>query len=409
MINKQTVRFAQTIMTALAGVALFSACNVEVLQSRNDFTQDQIAASAALPSVARGATKAGVSGIYAMWTLASMIAPAEAIAPGIGALLEVQTLQFANQLNGRNRAAGNRGYEALNLAETVLTRLDAATFSSNSVADMKGKALLRGNLLFIQGMIYGNLARYYARVVEHGTKASLTPDQARAKGIVLLERARAAFRDFAAQPATTAVPYATAGLILVGDDKLINSAVGMLQFDAGNVSAASVLLDAGYMASDAARQATFRQDPNGDFIGHDMWTDFSSGGLRYSPDLINSRLPGDTLRVVGTTAATNPRNWFANNNFEYFWPVVANVPFVSWQEVAMMRAQITTDAAVRAQLVTSVLASFGISVADAARIVGDPAFTNARIARYVYLGKGRAPISGNASLRRWEVPDELTR
>jgi hypothetical protein len=399
----------RTALATLMGTATLSGCTIDVLQSRNDFTEAQVEAAAALPSVARGATKAGVSGIYAMWTVVSMVTPAEAVAPGIGALLEVQTQGFANQLNARNRAAGNRSYEALNLAETVLAQVEAIPLSTNAVADQKGKALLRGNMWFVQGMIYGNLARYYTRVVEHGTKASLTPEQARAKSIALLERARGAFRDLNAQPATPAVPFTTTGLITTGDDKLINSVVGMFQFDAGNTAAAAPLLDGGYVAADAARQATFRQDPNGDFIGHDMWTDFSSGGLRYSPDFIALRLPGDSLRVAGTTAATNPRNWFANNNFEYFWPVVANVPFISWQEVAMMRAQLTTDATARAALVTSVLSSLGMSAADVARVVGDAAFTNARIARYVYLGKGRAPISGTAGFRRWEVPDELTR
>ena len=406
---QQKVRRACAIATTVTVATSLAACNVEVLQSKNDFTRAQIEAAAALPSVARGATKAGVSGLYAMWTVASMLTPAEAVAPGIGALLEVQTLGFANTLNARNRAVGNRTYESLNLAETVLAQLDAASFSTVSVADLKGKALLRGNMLFVQGILYGNLARYYTTVVEHGTNASLTPDAARAKGIALLERARTAFRDFSAQPATPAVPYTTTGLIVIGDDKLINSVVGMLQFDAGNTTAASTLLDGGYIATDAARQATFRQDPNVDFIGHDMWTNFSSGALRYSPDLLTNRLPGDTLRVAGTAAATNPRNWFANNNFEYYWPVSANVPFVSWQEVAMMRAQITSDATTRTQLVTAVLGSYGVSAADVARVTGDAAFTNARIARYVYLGKGRAPISGTTGFKRWETPDELKR
>ena len=388
---------------------LLMGCNIEVLQSKNDFTEAQIEAAAALPSVARGATKAGVSGIYAMWTVAAMLTPAEATAPGLGALLEVQTQGFANRLNARNRAVGNRAYESLNLAQTVLDQLDQVTLSANTVADQKGKALLRGNMLFVQGMVYGNLARYYATIVEAGTRASLTPDQVRAKGIALLEQARTNFLALSAQPPTPAVPFNTAGLITTGDDKLINSAIGMLHFDAGNASAAGPLLNAGYVAADVARQATFRQDPNGDFIGHDMWTDFSSGALRYSADLISQRLPGDSLRVAGTAAATNPRNWFANNNFEYFWPVVANVPFVSWQEVAMMRAQLTSDAAARTTLVSAVLTSFGMSAADVARVVGDPAFTDARISRYASLGKGRSPISRNAAFRRWETPDELQR
>jgi len=400
---------SRSIATLLIGASVLAACNIEVLQSKNDFIEAQIDAAAALPSVARGATKVSVSGLYAMWTLAGVLTPAEAASPGLGALLEVQTTGFANRLNARNRAVGSRSYEALNLSQSVLDQLDNVSLSTNSVADVKGKALLRGNMLFVQGMLYGNLARYYSTVVEAGTRAQLSPEQSRTKAIALLERARTSFRDFNAQPATPAVPFITTGLIVIGDDKLINSVVGMLQFDAGNVAAAGALLDGGYVAADAARQATFRQDPNGDFSGHDMWTDFSSGGLRYSADLIAQRLPGDSLRVAGTAAATNPRNWFANNNFEYFWPVVANVPFVSWQEVAMMRAQITADAAVRSQLVSSVLTSFGISATDVARIVADPAFTNARIARYVYLGKGRAPISGVATFRRWETPDELTR
>ena len=409
MTTLPTVHRAQMISASLVGATLLSACNVEVLQSKNDFTEAQISAAAALPSVARGATKAGVAGIYAMWTVASMIPPADAVAPGIGALLEVQTQGFANSLNARNRAVSNRSYEALNLAETVLRQIDAATFSANPVANAKGRALLRGHLLFVQGMIYGNLSRYYSTIVEHGTKASLTPVQARAKAVALLAQSRTAYRDFNAQPATPAVPFTASGLITTGDDKLINSAIGMFEFDAGNLAAAGPLLDGGYVAADVARQATFRQDPNGDFIGHDMWTDFSSGGLRYSPDFIANRLPGDTLRVLGTTAATNPRNWFANNNFEYYWPVVTNVPFVSWQEVAMMRAQLTTDPAVRVQLVSAVLTSFGMSAADVTRVVGDPAFTNARISRYVYFGKGRAPISAATGFRRWETPDELTR
>jgi len=375
---------SRSIATLLIGASVLAACNIEVLQSKNDFIEAQIDAAAALPSVARGATKVSVSGLYAMWTLAGVLTPAEAASPGLGALLEVQTTGFANRLNARNRAVGSRSYEALNLSQSVLDQLDNVSLSTNSVADVKGKALLRGNMLFVQGMLYGNLARYYSTVVEAGTRAQLSPEQSRTKAIALLERARTSFRDFNAQPATPAVPFITTGLIVIGDDKLINSVVGMLQFDAGNVAAAGALLDGGYVAADAARQATFRQDPNGDFSGHDMWTDFSA-------------------------AATNPRNWFANNNFEYFWPVVANVPFVSWQEVAMMRAQITADAAVRSQLVSSVLTSFGISATDVARIVADPAFTNARIARYVYLGKGRAPISGVATFRRWETPDELTR
>jgi len=64
---------------------------------------------------------------------------------------------------------------------------------------------------------------------------------------------------------------------------------------------------------------------------------------------------------------------------------------------------------VRTTLVSAVLTSFGMSAADVARVVGDPAFTDARISRYVSLGKGRSPISRNASFRRWETPDELQR
>ena len=401
---------AARVVTALClSSTVLVGCQIDVLQSENDFTEAQIEAAAALPSVARGATKTGVAGIYAMWTVSAMLPPAEATAPGLGALLEVQTQGFANRLNARNRAVGNRAYESLNLAQTVLDRLDQVSLSTNQVASDKGKALLRGNMFFIQGMVYGNLARYYTTIVEAGTRASLTPDQARAKAIGLLELARTNFLALSAQPATPAVPFAVSGLITTGDDKLINSAIGMLHFDAGNLSAAGAFLASGYVATDVARQATFRQDPNGDFIGHDMWTDFSGGALRYSADLITQRMPGDSLRVAGTATALNPRNWFANNNFEYFWPVVANVPFVSWQEVAMMRAQLATDAAVRASLISAVLTSFNMSAADVARVVGDPAFSDARISRYVYLGKGRSSISRNASFRRWETPDELQR
>ena len=328
--------------------------------------------------------------------------------------------------NSQNTTNVRRAYTAFALASDALTGVQKNTFSANPPQDAKAKALLTANLKVVEGLMYANLCKFYEQVPEPGTGTLLTPEEAKGRAIAALQAAKTAFQQYSA----AAVPDPIVGGASVATgilnnanrsgEKFCDSYIGMLHFDTGTRDQAGAFLANGYVAADQATQVGYRVinalTGPGLYPPAVNYVSFSVND--YSTTFIAERIPGDVNRRGA------PVNWFDGTvslaiRINYFYPVppgpgavtpVLLYPLVSWQEVALMRAELgQVDVA---QTVLQVVQSWGVAAVQAQEVASDRAtYPLSRIARYEYVGRGRRWSAVNIlrpnTYRRWPLSQEF--
>lgn len=378
-------------------IGLITGCDLGVLGSETEYNEEDILEEQSATLVATGMLETGFDAVETMWFIAGLVDSLE-VQPtsGQATLAEVSTANEPPPDNLLNRGGTEDAYKALSLADKLLTNLDQNTFGETPEADQKAKQLLEANVRFMQGIIYTTFARYYESVVVRGTGESIAPDQALERGIQRLRRAEEIWENYRANQAR--LPISEDGLV-VGDSTFVNSYVGMLRFDRGERAQAEPLLENGYTSSHAGQEVTFNtiNELQGPGVYLDLSNFFVLGGAVFSPSFRANRIPGDTLRG-------SPRDWFAQTALSYFYPG-GPVPIVSWQEVALMRAELADSESERENLVQTVLESWNIPPSEAATLAMDASITPERVARYEHFGRGRAWHTGD--YRRWPLSSDL--
>jgi hypothetical protein len=329
---------------------------------------------------------------------------------------------FVASDNSQNRTISERVYTTFSLASIIEQGIANNRFSTDAASDARFKALLTANVRFMQGLLYANLAKFYETIIEPRTGAQLTPEQAKQRAIELLTQAGAQWQTYYTSAAPLPAAFSITGFVgvrpgtapgtFVPDSaavrKFIASYIAMLHFDTGTRQQAVPFLANGYVQADQGREVGIQTIDalTGSGVYPTARNYFAFGGLNnYSASFIANRIPADTLRRA-------PSNWFspaAANAANYFFPPAARYPLISWQEVALMQAELgqADSAAVK----RAVLQSWNIPAAVAMTLSADPAITLERVARYEYIGRGRRWSVGNLMTRqpwrRWAVANEL--
>lgn len=395
-------------------------CKLDVLEDPKAFTQDkaQDAAGAYLSAV--GAIKAGFDAHQRIAWAAGMVGNEE-----IESVLDNTITQYGLRLerenilakdNTFNRSIVSVAYQSLALADNARQAVNKNAFSP------KGKALLLANINLIEGLVYGDMAKFYAKVIEFGTGAELDPAAAKAKAIAALQEGLNQYK--AAAGIADAATERLTGLVVdpVIGQKFLNSYIGMIYFDTGEKTKAGSFLEQGYVAADGGKEVGIVNINTLTGIGvYPEWrngVEFQLNG--YSQKFIDGRIPADTLRRA-------PARWFVRGNnipvatnrvvMNYFFPqsplsattpaggaTLAAFPLITWQEVALMRADPAVNALKAADVIESVLTSWRIPAATARALA--PTLTLDRVARYEYMGRGRR-WSAVGSYPKWEVANEF--
>ncbi|TAE32242.1 MAG: hypothetical protein EAZ91_05065 [Cytophagales bacterium] len=405
---------------------LLTSCELSVLEDPKAFTQDKAQDATGAYLSTAGAIKSGFDAHQRMAWAAGMIGNEE-----IESVLDNTITQYGLRLerenilakdNTYNRSIVSVGYQALSLSDNARQAVEKSTFS------VKGKALLLANINLIEGIVYGDMAKFYSKVIEFGTGAELDPAAAKTKAITRLQEAITQFKAAAAIPDAT--PERLTGLVLdpVIGQKLLNSYIGMLYFDTGEKAKAAPFLALGYVQADGGKEVGIVNINTLTGIGvYPEWrngVEFQLNG--YSQKFIDNRITADTLRraparwyIRGQNIAIATNRVVAN----YFFPqsplsattpaggaTLAAFPLITWQEVALMQADPAINAAKASDVIEAVLISWRIPAATAKTLStpGTPAALPLdRVARYEYMGRGRR-WSAVGSYPKWEVANEFS-
>lgn len=410
----------------LLPLLLLGSCDLAILQDPKAFTEDKAQdATGAYLSVA-GAIRGIFDAHQKMAWAAGMVGNEEIESVQDNAItlygLRIERENTVAKDNTLNRSIAAGAYQGLALTANARAAVNKASLSA------KGKALLLANINLLEGMAYGDMAKFYAQVIEYGTGSPLTPDAAKTKAIAALNEAINQYKAAAAiaEPA----PERLTGLYIdpVIGQKLCNSYIGMLHFDTNSKAQAAAFLSNGYVAADGGREIGIVNINTLTGIGlYPEWrngVEFQLNG--YSQKFIDGRITDDTLRRA-------PARWFLRGKgidqaanrvaMNYFYPqsplsattpvggaTLAAFPLITWQEVALMLADPAVSpsvtAAQREATIVAVLTSWRISPARAAILAKDPSMTLDRVARYEYVGRGRR-WSAVGTYPKWEVANEF--
>ena len=419
---KNTHKFYKTLSVFGLMTLLLTSCDLNVLQDPKAFTQDiaQDVNGAYLSIIT--AIKSGFDAHQKMAWSAGMIGNEE-----LETILESSITLYPLQLekegiiskgNSQNRSIVTSAYQALAMADNAKQAIAQNTLGA------KAKALYLANIALAEGVIYGDMSKFYANVIEFGSGNSLTPEAAKTKAIASLQESINQFKAVAA--ATDTPTEKTAGFYTdpVNTTKFLNSYIAMLHFDTGTKAQAAPFLDAGYDVIDAGKEIGIININalNGEGL-YPEWrsgVEFQLNG--YSQKFLDNRIATDTLRRL-------PTRWFvrgkgitlANNRvaMNYFYPqspltattpaggaTLASFPLISWQEVALMKADAAINKAKPSDVIEAVLTSWRIPAARAKTLSLDPTITLQRVAQYEYVGRGRR-WSAVGTYGKWEVANEF--
>jgi hypothetical protein len=312
---------------------------------------------------------------------------------------------------GQNASQANLVYSSLAAAANARAALSKSTaFSANA------KTVMLANISLIEGMMYGDWAKFYEAGYELGTGNKLTPEQTRTLAIARLEDAAKNFAAVTALPASDS--SAVRGLFLDGPlgVKFCNSFIGMLLFDTGAKAQAAAFLAKGYVATDAGKEFGYKNSNNLTNNGDAIYSAVGSGVQfqlnQYSASFRNDRFPLDTFRRFPSNWAA-PQTSVADNTakINYFYPVastastvaaviaipaaskLAYYPIITANEVALMLADPVVSpsmtATQRTQIISAVLTSWKMPAAVVTTVAADPTTTLDKVARYEYVGRGR--------------------
>ncbi|MFN4147195.1 MAG: hypothetical protein ACK4GN_15315 [Runella sp.] len=399
-----------------------SGCDLSILQDPKAFTQERAQDATGAYLSTAGAIKNIFDGHQRMAWAAGMVGNEEIESVLDNAItifgLRIERENTVARDNTYNRSIVSVTYQGLAMADNARQAVARNNFSP------KGKALLLANIAMMEGMAYGDMAKFYANVIEYGTGTTLTPEQAKAKALTLLNEAITQFK--AAEAIAGAQPERLTGLFLdpVIGQKFCNSFAGMLHFDTGTKAQATPFLEAGYVPADAGREIGIVNINTLTGIGlYPEWrngVEFQLNG--YSQKFIENRIPADTLRRA-------PARWFIRGRgidtptnrvvMNYFFPqsplsattpvgspTLREFPIITWQEVALMLADPAIRKLDETKVKADVMTSWRIPAARAAALAADPTVTLARVARYEYMGRGRR-WSAVGTYPRWEVANEF--
>jgi len=411
-------------------IALMGCDKLKVIDNPVAITPDNATAASGTVALVASALKNGFEAHQQICWSAGLIGREELRATGAAG-----QFIFANRIeaegivatdNSQNSTNSRRAYTAHALVIEALAAIQKNTFSTNPQQDAKAKALLTANVKVIEGLMYLDFAKFYERVPEPGTGNLLSPDEAKTRAIAALQAAKQQFQAYssntAPDPAVGGVPVTTGLLLNVNrsGEKLCDSLIGMLHFDTGTRNQAAAFLQNGYTAADAATQAGFRviNALAGPGLYPPVVNYISFRVNDFSDSFVANRIPGDVNRRGA------PVEWFnpalpIETRINYFFPVppgpgaitpVVLYPIVSWQEVALMLAEL--GQADRSTTVFNVVRSWGVPEAQARAVADNPTeFPLSRIARYEYVGRGRRWSQVNAerpnTYRRWPVSFEF--
>lgn len=413
------------------GLWLAQACDLRVIDNPVAITPESATNAAGTVALTANALKNGFEAYQQITWSAGLVGQEELRSIG-----QAGQFLFASRIvqegvvaadNSQNTTNARRAYTAFALVADALNGIQRNTFSANPPQDAKAKALLTANVRVVEGLLYANLGKFYEQVPEPGTGNLLSPEEAKTRAIAALQAAKTAFQQYTA--ATVPDPVVGGASVATGllnnanrsGEKFCDSYIGLLHFDTGTRDQAGPFLANGYVPADQATQVGYRVinalTGPGLYPPAVNYVSFSVND--YSTSFVNERLPGDVNRRGA------PVNWFdatvpLATRINYFYPVppgpgavtpVVLYPLVSWQEVALMRAEL--GQAEVAQTVQQVVQSWGVPAAQAQEIANDRAtYPLARIARYEYVGRGRRWSAVNAqrpnTYRRWPLSQEFS-
>ncbi len=414
------------LLFLIIATTFFASCNLEVLENPKGVTLDKATDDATdiLLSTA-GALKNAMDGHQKIAWTAGMIGNEE-----IQTVKDAGFAQFAIRLekentlkadNSQNRTNCNRVYSALALADNARKGMARVTFAGN---DAKTKALFNANILMAEGMMYGEMAKFYASVPEYGTDKRLTNAEGKDRAVKALQEAIAQFKAFGAIADT--LTFKAPGMYSNVDIavKFCNSFIGMLYFDTGEKAKATTFLEAGYAWTDAGKELTFKVQNS--LTGDGIYPEWRSGiefELNgYAQKFIDARILDDTTRRL-------PVRWFtaapaiaiaANRSvMSYFYPQgivgqnpatgttpAAGYPVISAAEVALMLADPAINKVAAPATISLVLQSWKITKVRADVLSTDPTITLDRVSRFEYAGRGRR-WAAVGSYAKWELPNEF--
>jgi hypothetical protein len=407
-------------------LALVSSCKLDVLDDPYGITQDKASEGSGPLYLLAGALKQGFEAHNQMCWSAGLIGNEElsSIAANISQTpILIETSGVVPADLGQNTAQANGVYTSIALAENARRAVSGSTYNDAA------KNLFFGNINLIEGIVYGDWAKFYESCYEFGTGTSLNPDQTRDLAIAKLTEA---IRNFTAYNNATDLGGANARGLFNNTDaavKCCNGLIGMLLFDTGAKGRAAEFLQKSYVRADAGRELTYKNSnqltANSDGIFSAVVSGASFQLNQYSPGFRNDRITADTLRRF-------PNNWFVpqvsqtdnQNKINYFYPAapgtgtvpaasrVVGYPIITANEIALMLADPAVSASMtvaqRQKVIEDVLTSWRIPAALAATLSQDPAITLERVARYEYAGRGRRWSAVPGKYKRWPLAIEFT-
>jgi hypothetical protein len=412
---------------ATASLILLASCDLRVLNDEVAISSERAGTANGTILAVSGMLKSGFAVHQEIGWAASLVGEQE-LSPNRQNTSFVFAVRISNEGllasdNTENSTISAGVYSTFALTDVVEKGLSANRFSTDNAQDAKAKSLMAANMLMIRGILYSDLAKFYAEVVEPKTNARLTPEQAKSRAIDLLQQAQAKWAEYYANAATLPATFSPAGMagIRAGTApgtftpdstavrKFVNSFVGMIHFDLGTRQQAAPFLAAGYDATDAGRELSYLTVDalTGAGVYPTARNYFAFQNLNgYSSSFSQNRITADTLRRA-------PSNWFAATAVapaNYFYPPAVRYPLISWQEVVLMQAELGARPA--AEVISAVLQSWRIPAAAAMTLSSDPAVTVQRVARYEYIGRGRQwsagdPTKNGQAWSKWQTPLEL--
>jgi hypothetical protein len=416
------------ILAFLLPLFVFSNCDLSILEDPNGIKPEN---GNPLYFIA-GAFKLGFEGHNQICWSAGLIGGEEisAISANISQTpVFIETEKTVRGDLGQNGSQANFIYSALSLAAEGRKAVE-----KNTTASANAKAVLLANVNLLEGMLYGDWAKFYESCYEFGTGKKMTPTETRDLAIARLTEAIKLFGSVTGgyTPADSAQ---IRGLFInpTMATKFCNSFAGMLLFDMGQKAQAAPYLTKGYARSDVGIELGYKNSNSLTTGGDAIYSAVVSGVQfqlnQYSANFRNNRFVVDTFRRF-------PSNWFlpqislADNagKINYFYPSapgsgagtgvaaipadsrLAFYPIITANEVSLMLADPavspTMTAAERITVLTAVLTSWRIPAAVAATVAADPATTLERVARYEYAGRGRR-WSAVGTYARWPLANEF--
>jgi hypothetical protein len=414
------------IIAFLLPIFAFSNCDLNVIDDPNGITQDKVADGRGPLYLVAGALKAGFEGHNQLCWSSGLVGNEElsSIAANISQTpIQIETQGKVPADLGQNTNQASFVYSSLALATNARTAVEKSTYNAAA------KALFLANINMIEGMMYGDWAKFYEKCYEFGTGKEMTPDQTRDLAVSKLQEASKQFEAF--NNATDLGGVFATGLFNNKDlgVKFCNSFIGMLYFDTGAKAKAAEFLAKGYTKADAGREFGYKNS-NALTSGADAIYSAVSSGVQfqlnqYSLTFRNDRILQDTFRRF-------PSNWAAaqisladnTNKINYFYPAatgtalptipatsrLAYFPIITANEVALMLADVavtpSVTAAQRQQTISDVLTSWKIPATVVTTLLADAAITLDRVARYEYAGRGRR-WSAVGKYAKWPIANEF--